>query len=111
MDGAEILAALMPGPRRRGITGSTIESPYYRIVLNDAGQITSLFDKQAQREVVPEGMAANVIEAFEDKPMEHDAWDIDIYYREKRYSVQQACEWKCWRTVPAGWCWPLRGLF
>ena len=83
------------------ITGSTIESPYYRIVLNDAGQITSLFDKQAQREVVPEGMAANVIEAFEDKPMEHDAWDIDIYYREKRYSVQQACEWEVLENGPS----------
>ena len=29
--------------------------------------------------VLPKGMAANVIEAFEDKPMYYDAWDIDIY--------------------------------
>ncbi|MGI6148412.1 MAG: glycoside hydrolase family 38 C-terminal domain-containing protein [Limnochordia bacterium] len=102
VDGAEIPGSTDAGPEEAvRITGSTIESPYYRIVLNDAGQITSLFDKQAQREVVPEGMAANVIEAFEDKPMEHDAWDIDIYYREKRYSVQQACEWEVLENGPS----------
>ncbi len=83
------------------LEGRTIESPYYRIVLNEAGQITSLFDKEADREVLPEGMAANVIEAFEDKPMYYDAWDIDIYYREKPYAVQHPVEWKVLENGPS----------
>jgi alpha-mannosidase len=83
------------------IDGNTIESPYYRIVLNKAGQITSLFDKEAGREVVPAGMAANVIEAFEDKPMNFDAWDIDIYYLEKPYAVQYPAQWEVLESGPS----------
>ncbi len=92
------------------LTGSTIESPYYRIVLNEAGQITSLFDKQAGREVLPKGALANVIEAFEDRPMYWDAWDIDIYYREKPYPVQHPVKWDVLENGPSrvviGFEWP-----
>lgn len=82
------------------MTGSTIESPYYRIVLNELGQITSLFDKQANREVIPAGKAANVLQAFEDKPMNYDAWDIDIYYQEKPYDVQHPVKWEVLENGP-----------
>lgn len=92
------------------LDGQTIESPHYRIVLNELGQITSLFDKDADREVVPEGMAANVIEAFEDRPMNFDAWDIDIYYREKPYAVQHPTKWEVVENGPdrvvIGFEWP-----
>jgi len=83
------------------LTGQTIESPYYRITLNELGQITSLYDKEAQREVIPEGAAANVIQAFEDKPMNYDAWDIDIYYREKPYAVQHPTQWEVLENGPS----------
>ena len=54
-----------------------------------------------QGEVVPAGMAANVIEAFEDKPMNFDAWDIDIYYREKPYAVQYPAQWEVLESGPS----------
>ena len=66
-----------------------IENRYYRIKLNDKGQIISIYDRQFQREIIPDGKKANLIQAFEDRPLRFNAWDIDIYYQEKEYPVDQ----------------------
>ena len=67
--------------------GSTLETPWYSITWNEGGQLTKLYDKEAKRNVLREGQEGNVLEIFEDKPMAHDAWDIDIYYIEKMQKV------------------------
>lgn len=69
-----------------------IETPYYSIRINKAGQLVSLYDKQAGREVLKQGEPANVLQVFEDKPMAHDAWDIDIFYQEKMQTVEDLQE-------------------
>jgi alpha-mannosidase len=46
------------------------------------GEITSVYDKSRNRELLPAGGIANQLIAFEDKPMNWDAWDIDAYYEE-----------------------------
>ncbi|MCJ8012033.1 alpha-mannosidase [Paenibacillus sp. KQZ6P-2] len=81
-----------------------LETPYYSIRLNEAGQIASLYDKQAGREVLKPGQPANVLQVFEDKPMAHDAWDIDIYYQDKMTIVDGLQELT---VLEAG---PLRGV-
>lgn len=60
-----------------------IETPFYLINLNEAGQIIRLYDKENDREVLAEGERANVLQVFEDKPRDFDAWNIDIFYQEK----------------------------
>lgn len=74
------------------INGRRIETPFYKLELNGAGQITRLFDKEFDREVLPEGARANVLQVFEDKPMGSDAWDIDIFYQEKMREVTELTE-------------------
>lgn len=69
------------------ISGKNIETPYYSISLNSYGQITRLYDKTFDREVLPEGERANVLQIFEDKPIDNDAWDIDIFYQEKMREI------------------------
>ena len=69
------------------ICGKEIETPYYRMSLNDAGQITELYDKTFDREVLAEGQRGNVLQMFEDKPLQYDAWDIDIFYQEKMREI------------------------
>jgi alpha-mannosidase len=64
-----------------------LENRYYRIKLNELGQINSIFDRQYQREILPAGSRANLLQAFEDRPMRFNAWDIDIYYQEKEYQI------------------------
>lgn len=68
---------------------NSIETEYYRIQWNDAGQIISLYDKQVSREVVKKGSVINKLVVYEDKPLKFDAWDIDIFYQEK-YQILNA---------------------
>lgn len=65
-----------------------INTPYYNLKWNEVGQLTSIFDKENNREVLAKGQRGNVLQMFEDKPMAHEAWDIDIYYQEKMREVK-----------------------
>lgn len=64
-----------------------LENDYFHIKLNEKGEIVSLFDKANDRQVLKKASKANIIQAFEDKPMNFDNWDIDIYYQEKMWEV------------------------
>ncbi|MGG0741325.1 alpha-mannosidase [Niallia taxi] len=65
-----------------------LETQYYTVAWNEYGQITTLFDKQANRQVLSSGQKGNVLQIFEDKPLAHDAWDIDIFYQEKMEEIR-----------------------
>ncbi|GLX66609.1 alpha-mannosidase [Paenibacillus glycanilyticus] len=58
-----------------------IETKFYRIGWNDNGHLVTIFDKENNREVL--SGTGNVLQLFEDKPIDYDSWDIDIYYQEK----------------------------
>ncbi|WP_148551225.1 alpha-mannosidase [Paraclostridium bifermentans] len=65
-----------------------ISTPKYDIEWNEYGQLTSIYDKENKREVLAKGERGNVLQMFEDKPMAHEAWDIDIFYQEKMREVK-----------------------
>lgn len=67
--------------------GRVIETPFYSIVLNEQGQIEKLYDKENDRSVLAPGERGNVLQMFEDKPIDNDAWDIDIFYQQKMREV------------------------
>jgi alpha-mannosidase len=69
------------------VSTNYIENKYYKIKLNEKGQIESLFDKKTKREVIDKNQPANVLQAFEDKPKDFDAWNVDIYYQQKKQAV------------------------
>jgi alpha-mannosidase len=71
-------------------TTEVLENAYIRVELNTEGDITRIYDKIAQREVLPAGAIANQFQAFEDRPMEWDAWDIDIFYDDKMWTADPA---------------------
>jgi alpha-mannosidase len=68
-------------------TTSLMENDCLRVELNPHGQITRIFDKHAQREVLPPNTYANLLQAFEDRPLYWDAWDLDIFYEDKPIPV------------------------
>lgn len=67
----------------------TVETPYYSVKFNEAFEFVSLYDKKADRELIKEGQTGNALLAFEDRPKEYDAWNIDPYYVEKCYEVKE----------------------
>lgn len=66
-----------------------LETPYYAITLDENGHMVSIFDKKHDRELVQAGKAANQLRLYEDKPIYFDNWDIDMYYVEKSWPVDE----------------------
>lgn len=64
-----------------------MENRFFCIQINENGAISSLYDKVYGREVLQSGRSGNCIQAFEDKPFEYDAWNIESYYQEKMWSL------------------------
>jgi len=80
----------LPRENKVSIRGLTGENPYYRLELDEKGNICSLFDKEAGREVILPGEKANVFSAYEDHPHTvYEAWDISDFYRAKRYELDE----------------------
>ena len=69
------------------ISESSMENRFFRLELDEKGQIASLHDKRADRQVLAPGSAGNVLQMFEDRPLNYDAWDIDRYFEDKAWEV------------------------
>ena len=79
------------GPKTNlAVSDNLLENDYLRVELNSAGDITRLYDKAAQRELLPPGAIANQFQAFEDRPLNWDAWDVDIFYDDKMWTADPA---------------------
>ena len=85
--GYSVLEDTAPKTGNVEISTHTVDTPYARIILNEKGQITSWFDKTAQRQLLQEGQCGNVLMTYEDKPFEYDNWELQDYYREKFWPV------------------------
>jgi alpha-mannosidase len=72
------------------VTPARLENRFYRITLDERGQITSLFDKSNQREVLV--APGNVLQIFEDRSIDGEAWDIDIFYQDKMRQIDHLVE-------------------
>ncbi|MFD0591520.1 alpha-mannosidase [Catellatospora coxensis] len=86
-------AALAPGSRPAkgetdppvtavaGEDGIVLDNGVLRVTVGRTGLISSLVDLRVGREVVPDGLAANLVQLHPDVPHAWDAWEIDSYYR------------------------------
>jgi alpha-mannosidase len=72
------------------VTPNLLENRYLRVELNEAGDITRIYDKVNGREVLPAGAIANQFQAFEDRPLQWDAWDVDIFFEDKMWKSDPA---------------------
>ncbi|MBW4081910.1 alpha-mannosidase [Paenibacillus sp. S150] len=66
---------------------SRLTTPFYVLEWNSAGQLSRIYDRREQREVLAPGEHGNVLQVFEDKPKMFDAWDIDLFYQEKKREI------------------------
>jgi len=63
--------------------GTTLENGLVRLRVNAKGQLVSVYDLRAKRETLAPGEIGNVFHLHEDIPNMWDAWDVDIFYKEK----------------------------
>ncbi|HET7467201.1 MAG TPA: alpha-mannosidase [Candidatus Dormibacteraeota bacterium] len=73
------------GPVRRDIepvavSGHSMENEYLRVEWDDRCLLTSIWDKEARREVL--SAKGNVLELHDDNPRRWDAWDLDFEHRQ-----------------------------
>ncbi|PYZ97603.1 alpha-mannosidase [Alteribacter lacisalsi] len=61
-------------------------SPFYKVEWDENGHLTAIRDLEHDRDVLADGKG-NVFQVFEDKPLNFDAWDIDIFYQDKPRTV------------------------
>ncbi len=64
-----------------------LENEFICVTLHENGQISSIYDKQNEREVLKENRHANVLMTYEDRPHNYDAWDVNNYYVEKSWEI------------------------
>ena len=63
----------------------------------EGGAFTGLWDKENSRQVLKG--KGNILRISEDKPMNYDAWDIDIYYTQKHEDIPE-CDIRCMEDGP-----------
>ncbi|RLC80702.1 MAG: alpha-mannosidase [Chloroflexi bacterium] len=71
-------------------TPTLLENDFLRVELNEAGDVTRIYDKRAGHEALPPGAIANQFQAFEDRPINPDAWDVDIFFDDKLWLAEPA---------------------
>ncbi len=71
-------------PAKAGKGGWILENQLVRYEFNSRGELCSAFDKEAGREVLPEGRRGNVFTLQEDMPNSFDAWDVDVTMDDER---------------------------
>jgi alpha-mannosidase len=83
-------------------TGGEIvfENSLIRVTFASNGDITSIYDKEAEREALAEGEVGNKLLALEDRPLAWDAWDVDIFYDDRVEKIEGVDEIKVIETGP-----------
>ncbi|MDJ0825394.1 MAG: glycoside hydrolase family 38 C-terminal domain-containing protein [Rhodobacter sp.] len=83
-----------------GPDGIILENHLIRVELDALGEMTRIFDKEAAREVLAAGQIGNRLQAFEDRPISWDAWDIDVFFEDRGEVVAGATAVELVETGP-----------
>jgi alpha-mannosidase len=97
------LSPIHIAPRSPRIDPHCLENDYLRVEFSPSGDITRIFDKSASCEVLASGGVGNQFQAFEDRPKDFDAWDIDIYYDDKTWFAEPASSITLVESGPLRW--------
>lgn len=71
------------------VTDKCLENKYYKVTFDDNYDITSIYDKREEREVIRDGQKANELIMYEDLPYSYDAWELSSYYKDKKYKIDE----------------------
>ncbi|TDD45553.1 alpha-mannosidase [Kribbella antibiotica] len=63
------------------VADGVLDNGVIRVTIDERGLITSLYDVEAQREVIAPGTVGNLLQLHVDTPNQWDAWDVDSFYK------------------------------
>jgi alpha-mannosidase len=69
------------------VSEGVLENNLLRVEWDERGLLTSIWDKEAQREVL--GGTGNVLQLHDDNPAKWDAWDIDLDYLKSKRDIEE----------------------
>ncbi|MFK7917916.1 MAG: alpha-mannosidase [Ilumatobacter sp.] len=69
------------------VTDCSMTNGHLSIRWNKHGDLTSIIDIAARRELIPTGQSAGVLELGRDQPVEYDAWDLESWTRKQSRPV------------------------
>lgn len=67
-----------------------LQSPFIRVEFDDNGDITRIYDKQNDWNILAPDTIGNQFQMFEDNPKDFDAWNIDVSYEDKLWLADSA---------------------
>ncbi len=76
-------------PVQREAESYVLDNGLLRVHVGADGTIDSIRDLVADRELVPAGAKANLLQLHPDFPITYEAWDIDDYYRHTRTDLTE----------------------
>ena len=86
------------------VSKNRIENDYFTIEFNSKGQFSSIFDKRENRELLKNEQFGNVLISYEDRPHNYDAWDLNTYYDEKKWEIDNVDTWEILEEGPLRVC-------
>ncbi len=69
------------------VSDGVMQNNLLRVEWNERGLLTSIWDKEAEREVL--SGTGNLLQLHDDNPAKWDAWDIDLDYLKSRTDIEQ----------------------
>lgn len=82
-----VAVAALPVDDRVVVSDTSMANGHLALRWNRQGDITSMIDLAAQREVVPEGGRTASLELGRDHPVEYDAWDLESWTRSNAETI------------------------
>lgn len=83
---------------------SRVETPFYQIEFNTNGEMTRIYDKREERELLKPGAVGNLLTVYEDRPLEYDCWNIDATYKECSWQPDAPVEFRVLENGPVRGC-------
>ncbi len=113
VDAAEPPAPSASSPRFEE-DGRVLINDFWFLRLGSNGEIVELTDRIRQRSIIAPGACGNEWQLFEDRPLENDAWDIDLSYEDRRLPPPRLISLKGVESGPVRaaveLCWEVPGI-
>ncbi|GAA1705134.1 glycoside hydrolase family 38 C-terminal domain-containing protein [Kribbella yunnanensis] len=74
-------AVAAPAGTAVSVADGVLDNGVIRVTIDERGLITSLYDVEADREVIAPGAVGNLLQLHVDTPNQWDAWDVDSFYK------------------------------